>query len=839
MRRALLVGSLALCCAAAAQAQQTGACTVGSLTTAKEGYRGWPNLPSKIAFVNPEGITMAKVQEAANTWTNGCADVAGSMPSFTFGGNSAALVLGGHEVWTVKRGPAATIGIPNNLDGSEGACAHADYFGTDNSPGKVIRIATDRSWNCDHALAHEIGHVLRLANALDEADKPCGTSIMGPGGSGPVTEDLCRKVKEEIDRPDGGGGDGDPTRPGVDDNDCDINPGPNCPPNCLLNPFHSDCPPDCSVNPADPRCPKIQTCPPEVAAFTDLCPTYAFSKTPGGGSQRLTNVSAKKTFLFGINKPAKVKIRLTRMSADFDCRVKASGATTGTGNPPARAVTTHQCTNNASTMNDSWEGDLPAGNHKAVVVPPKWSGWVRNGNYTISITAKANSQTYPPAATPDPPPPPPPPPKPNPPPVALPPPPTPPPPPRLTPPEAPVATGQVSVKTHTISWTAPTSHKPITRYQLEAKRTGGTWATPTGGSATSSNLSATTRSWNIETSYSTVQHYRVRATNADGDGTWSNEVTLTSVDPPIPPPAKVSITGTVVRQTQKVTWTAPTSRRAITKYQLETRNDASSPWRWPGGGSPSPASAIPATARSWSVTTSAGTHRHYRVRAVSSAGNGDWSDHVELTSASPPPPPPPPPPLTLPPIPNFNGLPSGRAVNTTFPVATGGVTPYRYSVTGLPPGVSFNATTRVASGTLPFVSQTTTYSITYKVADSASATATSAFTATVVPPPVSTAPTLTGSVTGTTQNLSWSAPTSSAPITGYRLEVRNTATSSWRCTNAGRSSCSLAASKTSWSVNTAAGLTRRYRLRASNAGGHSLWSDEVVLTSGGGGGGDD
>ena len=46
-------------------------------------------------------------------------------------------------------------------------------------PGKVIRIATDRSWNCDHALAHEIGHVLRLANALDEAGEPCGTDIMG------------------------------------------------------------------------------------------------------------------------------------------------------------------------------------------------------------------------------------------------------------------------------------------------------------------------------------------------------------------------------------------------------------------------------------------------------------------------------------------------------------------------------------------------------------------------------------------------------------------------------------------------------------------------------------
>ena len=64
-------------------------------------------------------------------------------------------------------------------------------------------------------------------------------------------------------------------------------------------------------------------------------------------------------------------------------------------------------------------------------------------------------------------------------------------------------------------------------------------------------------------------------------------------------------------------------------------------------------------------------------------------------------------------------------------VATGGTPPYRYSLSGLPPGITFNAVTRVASGTLPVVSRNTTYRLTYSVTDSADA---DSFTATVVPP---------------------------------------------------------------------------------------------------------
>ncbi len=73
-------------------------------------------------------------------------------------------------------------------------------------------------------------------------------------------------------------------------------------------------------------------------------------------------------------------------------------------------------------------------------------------------------------------------------------------------------------------------------------------------------------------------------------------------------------------------------------------------------------------------------------------------------------------------------------MNTPFPAATGGRPPYRYSLSGLPPGITFNAATRVASGTLPIVSRNTTYGLTYTVTDSTGATDSDSFTATVVPP---------------------------------------------------------------------------------------------------------
>ncbi len=88
------------------------------------------------------------------------------------------------------------------------------------------------------------------------------------------------------------------------------------------------------------------------------------------------------------------------------------------------------------------------------------------------------------------------------------------------------------------------------------------------------------------------------------------------------------------------------------------------------------------------------------------------------------------PPLSVPGIPNSR-VPSGGVVNTLFPAATGGRAPYAYSLSGLPPGITFSPSTRVASGTLPTVTTDTTYTITYSVRDRRGATDSTSFTATV------------------------------------------------------------------------------------------------------------
>ncbi|MCY3969194.1 MAG: hypothetical protein OXG74_04645 [Acidobacteria bacterium] len=233
----------------------------------------------------------------------------------------------------------------------------------------------------------------------------------------------------------------------------------------------------------------------------------------------------------------------------------------------------------------------------------------------------------------------------------------------------------------------------------------------------------------------------------------------------------------------------------------------------------------------WSVVTPWTLVRHYRVRATNAVGDGAWSNVVELTT-----PPAPPPPLSVPGIPNFR-LSSGRSVNTVFPAATGGTAPYVYSVSGLPPGITFVASTRRASGRLPTVRTETDYTVTYTATDSASASDSVSLVATVVPPPPPppppSAPQLSGSVVRQTQSLSWTAPASTSTITRYQMQTRNSAAHSWRYTRAGSPSPSsnFSSSARSWSVTTPPGLVRHYRVRATSANGDGAWSNVVELTS--------
>ena len=70
-----------------------------------------------------------------------------------------------------------------------------------------------------------------------------------------------------------------------------------------------------------------------------------------------------------------------------------------------------------------------------------------------------------------------------------------------------------------------------------------------------------------------------------------------------------------------------------------------------------------------------------------------------------------------------------RIASRVLPTAAGGTLPYTYSLTGLPNGLSFNASDRILSGTPTAISSTSTYS--YSVQDNVGATASISFDITV------------------------------------------------------------------------------------------------------------
>ena len=88
--------------------------------------------------------------------------------------------------------------------------------------------------------------------------------------------------------------------------------------------------------------------------------------------------------------------------------------------------------------------------------------------------------------------------------------------------------------------------------------------------------------------------------------------------------------------------------------------------------------------------------------------------------------------LSLPPLGIIQGTQGVAIANTVLPEATGGTSPYEYTLTNLPTGLSFDGNTRTVSGT-PAAAGTTT--ATYTVTDSGSpqGTATASLTITIAP----------------------------------------------------------------------------------------------------------
>ncbi len=423
--------------------------------------------------------------------------------------------------------------------------------------------------------------------------------------------------------------------------------------------------------------------------------TYGF--TLGGASQKVT-------------------VSLTGLSRDMDCRIHENPAPVSGGAVP-RSARVHRCPDNFGTWDETWSGVLGAGAHSVRVYPFQRR---RTGDYTITVSGDGAGGFIGESASPPPP-------------ATNPPsnpsnpsgPSTPSPPSNPSPPSSSLSLPSIpdfelpsggSVDT---TFPAATDGTPPYVYNVSGLPPGISFSGSTRRAA--GTLPSVTADIGYNVTYSVTD-------NASGSASVSFVATVLAP----PPPSAPQLSGSVSGRTQTLRWTEP-SGGGITRYQLQTRASSAHSWRFSGAGAPSPTSNIAPTARSWSVVTPWTLYRQYQVRATNAFGDGPWSNMVELTTpAAPPPPPPPPPRLSLPSIPNFR-LPSAGVVNTTFPAATGGSPAYSYSVSGLPPGITFYPSTRGASGTLPTVSSDTTYTVTYTVTDSANATASVSFTATVVP----------------------------------------------------------------------------------------------------------
>ncbi|WP_082458604.1 putative Ig domain-containing protein [Pedobacter sp. Leaf216] len=126
--------------------------------------------------------------------------------------------------------------------------------------------------------------------------------------------------------------------------------------------------------------------------------------------------------------------------------------------------------------------------------------------------------------------------------------------------------------------------------------------------------------------------------------------------------------------------------------------------------------------------------------------------------------------LTLPTRTLPNGIVGTSYLPQTLPAVTGGTAPYTYAATNLPPGLSFNPTTREITGT-PTQGGTYNVAVTATDANNNKATTTYAITVTVNAPVVASATVCTGSTaTLTVSNLqagvtyNWYASTGSTPL---------------------------------------------------------------------------
>ena len=306
----------------------------------------------------------------------------------------------------------------------------------------------------------------------------------------------------------------------------------------------------------------------------------------------------------------------------------------------------------------------------------------------------------------------------------------------------------------------------------------------------------------------TTYFYRVRATNASGDSSYSNETSATTVVSP--PNAPTGLAATATSSTQiNLSWTDVANE---TGFKIERKTGA--------GGTYSQIATVGAGIVSYSNTgLTANTNYYYRVRATNAGGDSPYSNEANATTLD-----------TAPAAPS--GL-TATAISTTqinlswtdnasnetgFKVERKTGTGGTYAQIGT---VGANVTTYNDTG----LTSGTTYfyrvRATNAVGDSAYSNESN--TTTFTNPPSAPTGLAATAISSSQIDLSW---TDVANETGYKIE-RKTGAAGTYTEIASVAAGVVTYSNTGLTVNT----TYYYRVRATNSGGDSPYSNEANATT--------
>ena len=315
------------------------------------------------------------------------------------------------------------------------------------------------------------------------------------------------------------------------------------------------------------------------------------------------------------------------------------------------------------------------------------------------------------------------------------------------------ATAQTGGTSVELDWTAPDDGgATITEYQYryqEGTTAGGTW-TDTDSTTTSHTITGLDKG--------TEYTFQVRARNSEGEGDASNTDTVTTLT--TTPNAPTSLSATTTRTTAILTWTAPTDDGGtpITEYQYRYQEGSTAGGAWTDTNS---------TAVTFTISSlDPSTEYTFQVRAVNSAGNSAASSAVTESTLT-----------TVP------GAPTGLSATAqtggtsveldwTAPTNNGGSTIIDYEVSSDDGGTWNSTGSATTSYTVTGLDKGTEYIFRVRAVNSphgdgdASASVTETTLTTRPDPPTN----LTVSVTQTTADLSWTAPTDTggSPITEYQ-----------------------------------------------------------------------